>query len=180
MAALACKWVKAKEAKRKAKEEEAVRQAAAGEVAVTMELSELSGTPEVGHDKGKGLELTPESMMGQESQKCDSCEQCRVECVRLKVSSLDLLSTELTNFQGGWKKSCKLCYELCIKCKKEFWYGGKEGDKEEEGISNKVRRARELEGDWEMELQELLGEVAKTNWLLWGLWQSVEGVQSEL
>ena len=49
-------------------------------VVAVAELWELSGTLEVDqelettYDKGKGLELAPEPMMGQGLQKCDSCE----------------------------------------------------------------------------------------------------------
>ena len=47
---------------------------------MVVDFQELSGTPEVdqetglGWDKGKGPELVPESMMGQESWKHDSCD----------------------------------------------------------------------------------------------------------
>ena len=59
---------------------------------VVVEFWELFRTPEVDQemglcqDKGKGPELVAGSMTGQESWKCDSCKQCGVECVRLKVS----------------------------------------------------------------------------------------------
>ena len=56
------------------------------------ELSELSRTPEVdwgswvSHNKGKGLELALEPLMGQGSQKCDTCEWCEMECMRPHVT----------------------------------------------------------------------------------------------
>ena len=40
--------------------------------------------------KGKGPELAPESEVGQESRRCDSCERQDVECVRIKVSGFYL------------------------------------------------------------------------------------------
>ena len=61
------------------------------------EFRELPRTPEVdqemglGWDKGKGLELAPESMLGQESWKCDSCDRRGVECVRAEGKSLTVL-----------------------------------------------------------------------------------------
>ena len=53
----------------------------AREVAIAMELSELSRTPEVdwrlwvSHDNGKGPELTLESTKGQELPECNSCKR---------------------------------------------------------------------------------------------------------
>ena len=112
--------------------EAAQRWDVAREMAAATELRELSGTLEVDQglhvscNKGKGPELAPESTTGQESWKCDSCEWCGVEYVWLKASDSDLTGAELTKLQGGWKKSCKLCQELCIKCTTgEFWYRGK-------------------------------------------------------
>ena len=55
-------------------------------VAIT-EFQELDRTPEVdqevglGHDKGKGMKIAPESALGWELQKCDSCERQGVEYV---------------------------------------------------------------------------------------------------
>ena len=45
---------------------------------------------ELPQSKGKGPELAPESEGGQESQRCDSCEKWNVECIRVKVSVVDL------------------------------------------------------------------------------------------
>ena len=44
----------------------------------------------------------------------------------------------------------------------------------------KVRRAKELEEDWGMGLQDLLGEVTEANWLLYKLWQSVVDIHQEV
>ena len=57
-----------------------------------LDFGELSRTPGVDQEmgppqgKGKGVEKVPELGTGPESQKCDSCKQCGVECVRLQVS----------------------------------------------------------------------------------------------
>ena len=54
-------------------------------MAGTLEVNQEAG---LGHDKGKGLELTLESVMTQESWKCNPCKQRGVECVRPQVSDL--------------------------------------------------------------------------------------------
>ena len=45
---------------------------------------------ELPKSKGKGLELAPESEGGQESRRCNSCDKQNMECVRIKVSVVDL------------------------------------------------------------------------------------------
>ena len=49
-------------------------------------------------DKGKRPEMTLEHIIGQELQKCDSCERWDGECVRIRVSKLGYLKTKLNNF----------------------------------------------------------------------------------
>ena len=47
-------------------------------------------SPELPQSKGKGPELAPESEGVQESRRWDSCEKQDAECVRIKVSVVDL------------------------------------------------------------------------------------------
>ena len=50
---------------------------------------------EMPKSKGKGPELALELEGGQESWRCDSCKKQNVECVRIKVSVVDLNSFRL-------------------------------------------------------------------------------------
>ena len=51
-----------------------------------------SPDPELPQSKGKEPEGAPELEVVQESQRCDSCVRQNTECIRIKVSALNLMS----------------------------------------------------------------------------------------
>ena len=69
-------------------EEEEAQQCRSREESVLTPLAALE--TELPKSKGKGPELAPESEGGQESRRCDSCKKRNAECVRIKVSIVDL------------------------------------------------------------------------------------------
>ena len=68
-------------------EEEARRRRSREESELTPLVAPETELPK---SKGKGLGLAPESEGGQESQRCDSCDKRNAECIRIKVSVVDL------------------------------------------------------------------------------------------
>ena len=79
---------RAEQEKREREQEEEARRCRSWEESTLTPL--VASEMELPKSKGKGLELVPELEGGQESRRCNSCEKRNVECVRIKVSIIDL------------------------------------------------------------------------------------------